>query len=476
MCSRASDGFVTRRRLLGVAGLVGIGSLMAACMPAAQPPAPTKAAETKPAEAKPAATVASAAAPAASKGPVELVFWTFMPTAARFAGRPELFKRWGEKANATVKVEELDNNDIHTKLLAGKASGVLPDILDPAESPRVNNWAQIGVLADVSRVLKELGQDDFWKPAVDAVSFDGKIWSIPFVGFPHLLYYRKDMLTEKGLKPPTNWDEMEQVAKALTGKDKAGQEISGTVGFFAIHHALFFWQNMVGPNNGFTWDKADKEKPMFPAKENLEAMNYVKRLVPYMQKGAESMNYGNTNTFFFEGKCATTLSSTSFANGLYKTKPELAPNVGSAPVPKGPSSDGKRGAANGVSYYGWTPQSKHQELLYDLMKWFFTKENYLEGFRTIDFGLIPQRKSVVEDPQYKKFIPEVIWHVPENGRKAAEINTFPGEDWGPNPFTNFLIAKKTYNDLLIKIYTGEQPDAALKWAQGEAEKIVKENR
>ncbi|MCC6629784.1 MAG: extracellular solute-binding protein [Chloroflexi bacterium] len=348
--SHASDGFLTRRRLLGVAGLAGLGSLVAACMPAAQPPAPTKAAETKPAEAKPAATVAPAAAPASSKAPVELVFWTFMPTAARFAGRPELFKRWGDKANATVKVEELDNNDIHTKLLAGKASGVLPDILDPAESPRVNNWAQIGVLADVSRVLKELGQDDFWKPAVDAVSFDGKIWSIPFVGFPHLLYYRKDMLTEKGLKPPTNWDEMEQVAKALTGKDKAGQEISGTVGFFAIHHALFFWQNMVGPNNGFTWDKADKEKPMFPAKENLEAMNYVKRLVPYMQKGAESMNYGNTNTFFFEGKCATTLSSTSFANGLYKTKPELAPNVGSAPVPKGPSSDGKRGAANGVSY------------------------------------------------------------------------------------------------------------------------------
>ena len=59
--------------------------------------------------------------------------------------------------------------------------------------------------------------DDVFKSLRDGLSYDGKLYALPFYGESSMLMYRKDLLDEKGLKMPDQpkYEDIKKIADAL---------------------------------------------------------------------------------------------------------------------------------------------------------------------------------------------------------------------------------------------------------------------
>jgi multiple sugar transport system substrate-binding protein len=75
----------------------------------------------------------------------------------------------------------------------------------------------------------------FLKPAVQTAEYQGRLYAVPDYSNADLLYYRKDLLAQAGIKqPPATWAQLEQQAQTLAKKDS----INGYAGTFAPYEGL----------------------------------------------------------------------------------------------------------------------------------------------------------------------------------------------------------------------------------------------
>ncbi|MFE9648680.1 ABC transporter substrate-binding protein [Streptomyces sp. NPDC006365] len=58
----------------------------------------------------------------------------------------------------------------------------------------------------------------FLPPVVDAATYEGKLYAVPYVTNAGLLLYRKDVLGKEGVEPPRTWAELEHQAKSIAPK------------------------------------------------------------------------------------------------------------------------------------------------------------------------------------------------------------------------------------------------------------------
>jgi ABC-type glycerol-3-phosphate transport system substrate-binding protein len=381
---------------------------------------------------------------------VTLEYWTFMPTEARVPARKQLFPEY--EAQARTRVEITYEGGLETKMLAGGAAGALPDLVDPNIPSNLNDFARQGLLEPVDRVLAALGRDDVYEPARVAGTLDGKLHGVPYIGWPQVLYYRKDWYQRRGLKdPPKTWEDLAQNAQALHGVAPDGLETAGFAGFFDKGQGPFLWQNFVGTNGGETFDRSGKLNVNTP--NVLEALVLIDRLVPSMQAGADKTGYGGNNVPFTQGKFAHHISSTSFAQALMANAPDLAPQIGAISIPQGPRGKGDRGGYNGISYLSYTKLSKYKDRCEEFLRWFFSKEIHLRLFAGIDRGLLPMRNSVGKSAEYQTYPHlQAVKMVIAAGVQAQPIATLVAEDHGPNPIAAKLLDAECHAAMLRSIY------------------------
>ena len=88
-----------------------------------------------------------------------------------------------------------------TKLTAGHAAGTVPDMLY-AYSQLMYTYGVDGLTQPVNDLIDTIGRDRFIPSALDGITVDGNIYTVPQTGFPFFIYYRKDLYEELGLTPP----------------------------------------------------------------------------------------------------------------------------------------------------------------------------------------------------------------------------------------------------------------------------------
>jgi len=200
----------------------------------------------------------------------------------------------------------------------------------------------------------------------------------------------------------------------------------------------------------------------------------MKKLAAYVQPGANNATYGDTNNLFNDQVFAVALSSTTFVNGLVKNKPELVDKVGIQPLPTGPSGKGDRGAYLGTYGHSMFSTSQLQDQVRTFFLWLYDPPVYIRIYKTIDFGHVPVRPSVANDPKLATIVPPLATDDIKAGIKAAEISTLTGEDWGPNPLAAQITAQNIWGNLAQGVVS-DQPAAALKKAADDIRKIAKDN-
>lgn len=117
--------------------------------------------------------------------------------------------------------------DVWTKALAATAAGNPPDIIIQ-DIRTVTHRAEAKQATELTDLIagEEAGfTDRFYPQLMDAMTYNGGIYGIPYVTDTRILYYDKDAFIEAGLDPeapPETWDELVEYARKLDVKNEDG--------------------------------------------------------------------------------------------------------------------------------------------------------------------------------------------------------------------------------------------------------------
>lgn len=83
----------------------------------------------------------------------------------------------------------------------------------------VAEFARAGWLRDLTPLVPDADRADLFPGPLAAVTWDGRIYALPWFVDAGLLYYRKDLLDKHGLSPPATWEALAGAAHVVTRRE-----------------------------------------------------------------------------------------------------------------------------------------------------------------------------------------------------------------------------------------------------------------
>lgn len=195
-------------------------------------------------------------------------------------------------------------------------------------------WAERGWLTPLDSLPADYNREDLLKPVIDGLSYDGKPYALPFYAESSMMYYRKDLFQEAGIKmteQPT-WNDVEEWAAKTNDPANgiAGICLRGKPGW---GENMAFVSTLVNTYGG-RWFDMDWQ-PQINSKPWQEAVSfYVELMNDYGPAGASSNGFNENLALFSRGNCAIWVDSTVAAGKLYNpAESKVANEVGFAPAP-----------------------------------------------------------------------------------------------------------------------------------------------
>jgi sorbitol/mannitol transport system substrate-binding protein len=267
-------------------------------------------------------------------------------------------------------------------------------------------FAKRGWLQEIKNIPADYDIDDVFKSIRDGLSYNGKLYALPFYGESSMLMYRKDLMDEKGLKMPDQptYADIKKFADALTDKAKGiyGITLRGKPGWGENMAYVGTLLNTFGA----TW--FDMEwKPTIDTPEWKKAITYyVDLMKAYGPPGASSNGFNENLTLFASGKAAMWIDATSGAGPLYdKAQSQVADKVAFAAAPI-------QATPNGAHWlWSWAfaiPQkAKNAEAAEKFALWATSKPFIKLVADDSGWPRVPPgtRKSTYESPEYQKAAP-----------------------------------------------------------------------
>ncbi|MBZ2194993.1 ABC transporter substrate-binding protein [Occultella gossypii] len=136
-----------------------------------------------------------------------------------------LVDAYNEQFENTVELTITPNDDYVARVGAAAGSGDLPDLF-AADIVYVPNWTEAGLFMDLTDSIASLDfADSINTGHLDAGTYDGAQYVLPFVLDLSVMFYNKDLYRQAGLDPeqgPTTLAEFQEQALAIQALDQPG--------------------------------------------------------------------------------------------------------------------------------------------------------------------------------------------------------------------------------------------------------------
>jgi multiple sugar transport system substrate-binding protein len=269
-----------------------------------------------------------------------------------------------------------------------------------------SKFAAADWLLDLSDRISPTELEAFSPKDVEAGRYEGELYRIPIRSDLRMLYYRTDLLTAAGLKPPETFADLIKISQALQ-KDKTvnwgylwqGRQYEGLVAMFMDILQGFggFWVNPTTLEVGL-------DRP-----EALKAIAFLQSTIDTKVSPPGVTTYQEDETLrFFKSGQAAFLGSWPYVWPLANAEDSpIKGKIGIKPMVHAPGLNG--GACLGGWGLGIAKSSKHPEEAWKAIQ-YFTSES-VQRQLILQTGYVPSRKDLFIDsevvakyPHYPKLL------------------------------------------------------------------------
>lgn len=123
--------------------------------------------------------------------------------------------------------------DYYVKIQTMTAGNQAPDIYWLSQE-FIPAYAKNGAVLDITETMKkqeQIDMSDYLDGAINTAKYDDKLYGLPWIGQPYVVYYNKTMFEKANVAEPTKewtWDEFHSTAQKLTKDGKYGFASTGT--------------------------------------------------------------------------------------------------------------------------------------------------------------------------------------------------------------------------------------------------------
>jgi sorbitol/mannitol transport system substrate-binding protein len=340
-------------------------------------------------------------------------------------------------------------------------------------------WAKQGWLVPLNDLPASYDTGDLLKPVRDALTYDGKLYGLPFYAESAMTYYRTDLFKKAGLTMPDapTYTQIHQFADKLTDKPNQvyGMCLRGKPGW---GENMAYVTSLVDAEGGQWFDENWKPTIDTPAWKTAVGL-YSDMLKTDGPPGASSNGFNENLALFATGHCAMWIDATVAGGMLFDTKQsQVADKVGFAPMPTGSFTGGP------TWLWSWNlaipTSTKQADAARTFITWATSKE-YIQlvakenGWVSVPPGT---RQSTYDNADYKKAAPFAGFVL-----KAIDVANPNGQTKNPRPYTGAqFVAIPEFQGIGTQVgqtiagtLTGQSTvDAALTSAQSATERTMRQ--
>ncbi|MET8562015.1 sugar ABC transporter substrate-binding protein [Streptomyces flaveolus] len=284
-------------------------------------------------------------------------------------------------AKARVSVQWRPGN-YDQQTAAALLTGSGPDVFE-VNGPTLDQ-IRGGQVLDLTELVEGV-KDDFNPAVLAPKTHDGRVYGIPQAIDTQMLYYRKSLLKDAGVEPPTTLDALVDAAHRLTGAKVKGLFLgndggAGVLGGTPLYAAGF---RLVG----------DDGKAGFDDPAAARTLGKLHRL--YADK---SLLLGAPSDWSDPSAFVQGLTAMQWTGlwALPAVRKELGDDFGVLPFP-GDGSQGRPSVPVGAYGAAVSARSRHKELAKEYVKWLWVQRTDLQEDFALSYGFhIPARTSLAE--------------------------------------------------------------------------------
>ncbi|MBX3303722.1 MAG: ABC transporter substrate-binding protein [Nitrospira sp.] len=316
-------------------------------------------------------------------------------------------------------------------------------------------FAKAGWIAPLDGFMTPAEQEEFLPGPIEAATFSGRLYAVPWYVDAGVLYYRRDLLDRHGLEPPRTWLELAHIAKAVLEAEQ-NSALTGFVWQGKQYEGLMCVTLEVLRSNGTDLWSGDRDRAVYGLRFLRETIA-THRITPLSTSMADEES---TRWMFGEGR-ALFMRNWPYAWSLLQREGSpVRGKVGVVPLPAFP------GFASAPVLGGWMlampNSSTHQEVVGELIR--FLTSSDAQRKVAVELGYNPVRRALYADesllelrPFLKDLYPILL---------AAR----------PRPVTPYylLISQAVQPEISAVVVGRKSPDEALDAIRRRADQIMGE--
>jgi len=386
---------------------------------------------------------------------VEIQYWQYVFD-TRVQAMTEVIKTFeAENPGITVKQVTFPYADYQTRLIAARAAGRSPEVmqlfygwLDTFISGRL-----VQPLSPTAFKAEEIEKEFF--PIVSAMKRDGKYYGLPTAVRSMALFYNKDMFGKAGLdpeKPPRTIEELVAAGKAMTKLDNAGNFTQVGMALDIARQDHNWWREILVRQYGGESYSPDGAKVAYNTEAGRKALQFYVDLQKVHKIGREGfMDEGQAA---FRAGLAGMVVDGTFRIASYKTIKNFTWGVVELPTVNGNKANFGSYFANAISTGATGEKLAAAEKFLAFVSSPKAMNIWLEKV-----GELPARRAValtdanVNDPVYGPFI------------RALDYSSTP-------PMTDELAQRQVSIDLINTVLLKDTPVADALKVAAEREQAV----
>ncbi len=267
-------------------------------------------------------------------------------------------------------------------------------------------WAKKGWLRPIVEFPASYDVDDLMPSVKAALSYEDRLYALPFYAESSVTYFRKDLLEKAGASLPAHPTYQDILAAARAMHDPAGGVFGACLrGKPGWGENMALISTIVNGHGGRWFDET--WRPQIDTQEWKAALLWYRAMLKdFGPPNAAELNYNENLALFAQGKCGLWIDATVAAGTLFDpTMSSVATKVGLAAAPHGASDRGTQWLWSWAFAIPSTSQKFPEALRF--IQW-ATSKSYIQAIGG-RFGWVVAppgtRQSTYLDPRYRASAP-----------------------------------------------------------------------